>query len=204
MGQASGHFQLPFSAEAIENFVLKVGFTRSDVRRIGSPQMALARDYGQQLFASLFNPGAYALLHSTLNQAKLAGDGVTIRLHLQNTPKPAHLPWEYLYDAATASFLSLSAATPVIQFIELGQSVLPLATALPLRILGVVSNPRNLGMLDVETEKQNLTDVLLATKQWGVGQALEVQWLPSPHWTSYGGLSGETRFISSISWARPL
>ena len=43
-GRASGHFSLPFSAIELENFVLKVGRTRSGVRRLGSPEGNGCRD----------------------------------------------------------------------------------------------------------------------------------------------------------------
>ncbi len=53
-GEALGRFKLPFSDLELENFVLRVGRTRRGTRRIESPEMELAKDFGAKLFGALF------------------------------------------------------------------------------------------------------------------------------------------------------
>ena len=56
-GDRSAAFELPFTDEQLENFILKVGRTRRGVRRIESPEMELARTFGGKLFAAVMAGG---------------------------------------------------------------------------------------------------------------------------------------------------
>jgi hypothetical protein len=180
MGQSFGRFVPPFSPTELENFVLKVGAPRRMVRRIDSPQMALARTFGQKLFASLFGTEVYARFCSTRDQARLAGAGVCVRLHLQHAPELATLPWEYLYDVSDDAFLVLSKFTPVVRFLQVPQAVPPLKATRPLRILGIISNPSEMEPLDVETERQHLQDAVEELNRRWLSNLLTIEWLSRP------------------------
>jgi len=53
-GEADGSFTLPFSDLELENFMLKVGRPRRGTRRLESPEMEAARQFGAELFGAVF------------------------------------------------------------------------------------------------------------------------------------------------------
>jgi hypothetical protein len=53
-GQASIEFTQPFSEMELENFILKIGRTRTGVRRLDSPEMRAAESFGRRLFDVVF------------------------------------------------------------------------------------------------------------------------------------------------------
>src|SRR5690242_9677346 len=53
-GEASHSFELPFSEQDREIFVLKLGRLRGTTRRIYSQEMDTARKFGGQLFEAVF------------------------------------------------------------------------------------------------------------------------------------------------------
>ncbi len=178
MGTASSSFALPFSDTEIENFILKVGPMRRAVRRADSPQMKVVRDFGGQLFKAIFADQIYARLSSSLDQARLQDGGIRLRIFTQDVPELANLPWEFLYDASQDSFLALSTTTPIVRFLQLSQPVPPLKVARPLRILGIVSSPRDAMALDVAAEKRYLEQANQELRQRRLTVDLEIDWLP--------------------------
>ncbi len=177
MGSASNLFQLPFTPIEIENYMLKIGATRNVTRRIDSPRTAAAREFGQRLFTAIFDNQTLARFSSAQDQARLNQKGLRIRLNLQNVPELGALPWEFLYNPDEDSFLSLSKTTPIVRFLRVPQPDPPLATQLPLRILGIISSPTDLTHLNVEAEKAHLEKALTLHQK---NNALELHWLERP------------------------
>jgi len=68
----------------------------------------------------------------------------------------ADLPWEYLYNPALNSFLTLSTKTPLVRYLELPVSIRPLRVTPPLRVLVMISSPRDYAPLNVEREWQKM------------------------------------------------
>src|SRR4051794_36585655 len=68
-GQAASEFRLPFSNLELDNFVLRVGRTRSGVRRLDSPEMAAAKGLGERLFNAVFAGEVRACLARSLDDA---------------------------------------------------------------------------------------------------------------------------------------
>ena len=153
-GETTGRFHLPWADLELENFVLKLGRPRQGVRRVDSPEFALARRMGCQLFESLFTERVRDLYRGSFQQARAEGKGLRITLALANAPELMHIPWEYLCD--DRDFLSISAQTPVVRYLDLPTSRRPLAVELPLRILAMVSSPTDEVTLDVARERAKL------------------------------------------------
>lgn len=174
MGMATSLFHLPFNDLEIENFILKVGATRSGTRRIDSPQMKAAREFGQRLFDALLTEQTLARFSSSVDHSRVQQSGVRIRLNLQDAPELAAIPWEYIYNHRDDSFLTLSRSTPIVRFLELTQPIPPLTITRPLRILGIVSNPSDLPALDISAEKAHLEEALADRIQRG---HFEITWL---------------------------
>jgi WD40 repeat protein len=159
-GQAAHSFSLPFSDLEIENFFLRLGRARRTVRRLDSPEIAAAKAFGGRLFASVFGDEVRACLRSSQDEAHRQGKGLRIRLHLSDVPELADLPWEYLYNPVLNSFLTLSTKTPLVRYLELPVSIRPLIVTPPLRVLVMISSPRDYAPLNVEREWQKMRAAL--------------------------------------------
>ncbi len=167
-GQADASFSLPFSELEVENLILRVGRTRRGVRRLESSEMEAARSFGNGLFSAVFSNELRGRLRSSLNIARQNGAGLRFRLHLTDVPELADLPWEYLYDATLDEFLVLSTQTPLVRYLDLPLETETLTTALPVRILVMISSPSDYPELDVEKEFENLVNGLQDLIQSGL------------------------------------
>ena len=174
-GEALGRFKLPFTDMELENFVLKVGRTRRGKRRVESPEMELAKDFGGRLFSSLFDADVKDLFRSSFADARTENRGLRITLSLTGAPELSQIPWEYLYDHP--SFMSISTWTPIVRYLDLPKAKRPLQIALPLRIIGVVSAPSDAEPIDVASEKAKLGQALAPLVQSG---AVAIDWLETP------------------------
>ena len=159
-GIAKAEFSLPFSPLEIENFILKVSRTRRAVRRIESPELEAAKNFGGKLFKAVFSDEVQSALRSSLDQAQSQGVGLRIRLRLTDAPNLVDLPWEYLYNPPLNRFLALSVNTPVVRFMELPERIRPFSVQPPLRVLVMIANPKDYPALDVEREWQNLKEAV--------------------------------------------
>lgn len=159
-GEAETVFQLPFSADSLENFILKVGRARSGIRRIGSPQQEAARTFGTKLYDAVFAGEVGTCFRRSLDEADRNGRGLRVRLRLTDAPDLAPVPWEYLYAEGLGRFLVLSAQTPIVRYMDLPERVDPLGVATPLRVLLVVSSPSDLAELDTAKEVANVAGAL--------------------------------------------
>lgn len=171
-GEAAGEFSLPFSELELENIVLRLGGARRGVRRVDSPEMKLAEEFGRKLFESVFRNQVRDLYRTCATRARAGERGMRVTLCLSDTPELMHLPWEYLYDHPT--FLSTRQETPVVRYLNLPSAPRPLRIDLPLRILGMVSAPRDAVALDVLQERRNLEQ---AVAELTHANAVEITWL---------------------------
>lgn len=159
-GAASGDFALPFSELELENFLLKLGGARQSVRRIESSQMDVAKQFGGRLYDTVFTKGVGDCLTRSLTFAQDHNEGLRVRLHLDGAPTLAALPWEFLYNSSGNSFLTLSADTPIVRYLDIQETLDPLPVTPPLRILAMIANAPDYPQLAVEQEWQNLQKAL--------------------------------------------
>jgi hypothetical protein len=159
-GQSTATFTLPFSELELENFLLRLGQSRRTMRRVDSPEIEAAKLFGARLFDAVFADEVRACLRSSVDEASNQGKGLRIRLRLTDAPELADLPWEYLYNSTVNRFPALSVETPVVRYLELPERIRPLAITPPLRVLAIISSPRNLAPLNVEREWSRLREAL--------------------------------------------
>jgi hypothetical protein len=167
-GSAKTEFSLPLSPLEIENFVLKVGRMRRTVRRIESPEMQAAKDFGSKLYKAVFSDDLQSILRLSIDQARAKGSGLRIRLHLNEAPELVDIPWEYLYNPALNRFLALSVNTPIVRYLEMPENIRPLTVKPPLRVLVMIANPNDYPALDVEMEWQNLKKAVSVLEERGL------------------------------------
>jgi CHAT domain-containing protein len=168
VGQAASTFSAPFSDLEIENFLLRVGRSRHAVRRIESPEMVSAKQFGGRLFDQVFAGEVRGCLRSSLDEASRQGAGLRVRLHLTKVPALADLPWEFLYNASMNRFLSLSVETPLVRYLELPERIRPLIVQPPLRVLMMISSPSDYPQLDVKRESAKINEALGELEKHGL------------------------------------
>lgn len=149
-------FDKPFSDMELENFLLKAGYHRRNVRRVDTVELAAAKEFGGKLFTTIFKGDAQECLRRDLSYAQQQGSRLRLRLSLTEAPELADLPWEYLYNPANNKFLALSVETPVVRYLELRERISPLIVNPPLRVLMMVSSPSDYDALDTDAEAKNL------------------------------------------------
>lgn len=169
--RVTANFVPPFSQTELENFVLRVRARRS-VRLYQSPAMEDAKNFGEELADALM-PGKVGELFATLNdRAQALERGLRIMLYLTDVPELMEIPWEFLY--RDHRFLAHSKYTPVVRSLDLPTRIMPRRISAPLRILGVISNPRTLERLKVEEEKARLEEALSSLTSRGI---VHLHWL---------------------------
>jgi hypothetical protein len=151
-GQASNRFSLPFSSLELENFVLRVGRTRTGLRKMGSPEGIAAEAFGQRLYDAVFAGEVGVGFRRSIDAAALKGQGLRVRLRVADHPNLSSVPWEFVWSQGLGRFVALSATTPLVRFIELPIPIRPLQVTPPLRILLMVSSPSDVDQLDVAKE----------------------------------------------------
>jgi hypothetical protein len=155
-GQATVAFRLPFPREELKGVARQANRHLEGIQNTALPNLDSAKAFGGRLFEAVFEDTVRGCLHSSMNQVNSEGTGLRLRLRLTDVPELANLPWEYLYDQSTNQFLSLSVETPVVRYLEIPQRIRPLKVKPPIRVLVMISSPRDYPPLDVEREWEKL------------------------------------------------
>lgn len=174
-GEAQAEFENPFSELELENFVLKIGRTRSGTRRLNSPEMRAAQLFGSRLFNGVFQGPVHEIITSSINQTNQSKKmGLRIRLRLGNVPELANYPWEFLYHPTLKRFIAHSTRTPIIRYADLPHPVQPLKIDLPLRLLVIAYNPPEYPSLNIAQEKLKMKTALNDLVRKGL---ISIEWL---------------------------
>jgi hypothetical protein len=178
-GEASATFELE-PAQFIDRLDgLQQTLLASSVpsRRLLSRGETSVRDVGRRLFDALFSQQAVAGVYRA-SSAVAAERGEALRIVLRmSAPELAVLPWESMYDAAGDNYVARR--EPLVRYLPVPSSPPPLKVRLPLKILAPIASPRGLALLDVEKERNNLTQALRPLLERG---AVVVQWLGHATW----------------------
>jgi hypothetical protein len=161
VGQACAAFSLPFSDEELACVMQQLGQDDASRNEIG-------RTFGARLFEAVFDGEVRACLRGSLDEAERQGTGLRIRLRLTEAPELVELPWEYLNNPTLDRYLALSAMTPLVRYLELPERIRPLAVAPPLRILVVISSPKDQSPINGEREWTRLCAAMGELEQRGL------------------------------------
>lgn len=158
-GEPSCDFLLPFSESRLESLLSKLGPARR-VRSLESADLKAAKILGGEMYKAVFAKDIGTSLSRSIEAATRNGERLRIRLRLTEVPELANMPWEFLYDEGADRFLVLSYKTSIVRYLEIAQSILPLAVRPPLRVLVMASSPQDYDTLGVEKEWNNLESAL--------------------------------------------
>lgn len=169
---ASGTFSPPFDETRLDNFVLRVGRPRRGARAYSSSPMEEAKRFGSELFEALVTGEVREVYLSARRLADAKERGLRVTLYLTGVPKLMGIPWEFLYERPR--FLAQSIYTPLVRSLDLKSVRPPRKLALPLSVLGMVSQPEGFETLDVEEERRKLEQALGALTARGM---VKLRWL---------------------------
>lgn len=176
-GEARETMHFPYGDLALQNHLkdLQIALLKSGGKRrqILSREEKSIQDFGRGLFDALFVGEVKSRYDISRLDVLKQGKGLRLKLVIQ-PPELAVIPWEFLYDARQAEYITLSRTTPIVRYIELPHFIQPLLTHPPLRLLGMVASPIELNRLDVESEKAKLE---VATQDLRSKGFLELHWL---------------------------
>ncbi len=120
----------------------------------------LLQKVGSTLFGALFNNNISSNLAAIKAHADENECGVRLRLIFEN-PEIASIPWEFLYDDSTNTFLANDPKTAISRYINVPlkkQDIKP--ASLPLRMLLVISSPDGMSHLDSDGEVKLIRQAL--------------------------------------------
>ncbi|MDY6899268.1 MAG: CHAT domain-containing protein [Cyanobacteriota bacterium] len=116
----------------------------------------LLKALGQELYQALFPNNINARFHATMASAQ----SVRLRLIFES-PELASLPWEFLYDERTNTFLGNNTETVLSRYIDVPLQKRDIKTAsLPLKVLLVISSATDLATLDANGEEALIREAL--------------------------------------------
>jgi hypothetical protein len=146
-------------------------------RRVLPRSEQILRGMGSELFAAAFPRDVYGTYRASLAAAAESGERLRVVLSLA-APQLAVLPWELMYDSGVGAYVCRS--EPLLRTIPAEDyHAKPLRITPPLRILGIVASPRGLPALDIEAEKDHLSEALaehIETRQ------IELVWTEEATW----------------------
>ncbi|MDF5725987.1 MAG: COR domain-containing protein, partial [Rhizonema sp. PD37] len=149
-GEERGELRLDLNEIKLALPLINVGQTNKD----------LLKGLGGKLYQALFPSNIHGQLRATIAGAQKDNYNVRLRLVFES-PELAALPWEFLYDEGTNTFLGNNTQTVLSRYIDIPQQKRSLKTrSSPLSILLVISSPTNLPQLDVDGEEQLLRSAL--------------------------------------------
>lgn len=126
----------------------------------GRTNAELLKGLGSRLYEALLPADIHAHLRATLAAAEAAGCGVRLRLNVE-PPELSALPWEFLFDASTNTFLGNSTQTVLSRYISVPMSKKEIrAVTPPLKILLVLSDPEDLPRLDLAGEEGRIREAM--------------------------------------------
>ena len=120
----------------------------------------LLKGLGYELYQALFPNEINARFQAAIAGAQANNHSVRLRLIFE-FPQLAALPWEFLYDKQTNTFLGNNTQTVLSRYIDVPIQKRDIKSAsLPLKVLVIISSPSNLAKLDVAGEEKLIREAL--------------------------------------------
>ncbi|MGC5171751.1 CHAT domain-containing protein [Microbacterium sp. DT81.1] len=146
-------------------------------RRVMTNSESAIQEIGVRLFEAVFSGRIGAAYRSSAAVASERNLVPRVALRLVS-PGLAALPWEAMYDSEAGRYVSRK--EPLVRRVSSPFSAEAPPVQPPLRILGLVSSPRGLQVLDVEAERERLELALHDHIEKG---SVELVWLEDVTWS---------------------
>jgi hypothetical protein len=199
-GEVGDHLRLDLNEIELTLELIELGRTNAD----------LLKALGATLYQALLPPDIHAHFRACLAGARAADRGLRIRLVVE-PPELSGLPWEFLYDSATNTFLANSTETALSRYIPYPMPRREIRDASPpLQVLLVISGPADLDPLDAASEEalirealsEHLADGLVALDVVtpatirNINQKLREKPYNLFHFIGHGTFEGETGYVA--------
>ena len=175
-GEARNRFDFPFDQQEVDQIISDFSHTRSfilnekgdnsDNSKPSANDIAnQIRLFGETLFNAVFQKS----IGETYRESKVTADndkaGLRIRLRFPENPELINIPWEFLFDQRSHSFLSLSGNTSIVRYMELSIAAKSMQIKPPLRVLVIISDPKDYPALNVAKERDKIQQALTPLEQ---------------------------------------
>ena len=161
-------FALPFHTKELAGLRWLSSLTQRSLIWAGEPQpggeLLSPQQFGERLYQAVFDGVVGKTLLRSVDAAKSQESMLRIRLRF-DAPELADLPWEYLYATDWNRFVSISNQTVIARYLEQPEPVRALRVDPPLTLLAVVSDPKDVSKLDVESEWLRLQEALAGLRE---------------------------------------
>ncbi|MCK5895190.1 MAG: CHAT domain-containing protein [Cocleimonas sp.] len=174
-GEARNRFSFPFDQHEVEQAIREFSQTRSFILNENTAKnnpLLLTNDpvkrmhhFGEILFDAVFQKSIGETYRESKITAKNSTAGLRIRLRFPENPELINIPWEFLFDKRSNSFLALSGNTSIVRYMELGISAKSMQIDPPLHVLVVISDPKDYPSLNVSKEHDKIQTALTPLKQ---------------------------------------
>jgi hypothetical protein len=166
MGPGPGEpFANPFRAGDLDQLRAFRGSGSRDLDPAKQTVRSRASELGLKLFETVFAGKVRRFWESSLDQARLRGHGLRLRLILES-PELWEWPWEYLREP-DEDFLILSPDVSIARCPEVRRVIPALPIKRPLRIVVVIAQPKGSAYLDSELEWKSLKQGLASLETSG-------------------------------------
>ncbi|HSE67093.1 MAG TPA: CHAT domain-containing protein, partial [Gemmatimonadales bacterium] len=138
------------------------------------------RKVGASLFDAFVTGQILELYRASVALTSARLKGLRLKLLIE-PPELSQAPWELLYDGRNRCYVGLSSRTPIVRHPKVPQALEPLKIEPPLRILGLIANPQEPGLpqLNVARERELIDGALAQARQAGL---VELKWLDGGTW----------------------
>lgn len=148
-------------------------YPASELSSVGALQYGAVKTIGAQLFDALFKGHIKDRFRESIGRLQ-ESERMRIRLRILS-PDLQRLPWETLYDSERQEYLALSKRLSLVRYVHTPRPAPSVACPSPLKILVVISSPKDLPPLNVQQEEQKLR---AAVRDLTQREELEIAVLP--------------------------
>jgi hypothetical protein len=173
-GEGRNVFIFPFNAAELKHYLASFSNVRGIIlpaRVTESPSTAnvitMLEIFGKALFDAVFQNDIVGLFRASIKTAQQEKAGLRLRLRLADVPEMINIPWEYLFDSRTNTYLSLSNQISIVRYMELPSARKKLSVSTVIKLLIVISNPTDYALLDTDLERKKLNKALAKLSQVG-------------------------------------
>lgn len=168
-GEGRNVFTFPFNTVELKHYLSYFADTRGvmlpkTVKNTHSlaDNSFMLEAFGKALFDAVFQHDIATLFRGSVKTAQQQQAGLRLRLRLADVPDMINIPWEYLFDSRTNTYLSLSNQTSIVRYIELPSARTKLSVETRIKLLVIIANPEDYPALNTDIERKKL-DQALAT-----------------------------------------
>ena len=131
---------------------------------------------GERLFGTVFTGNVIEAFRASVERTRSDGGGLRICLQLDEAPELAALPWEALWDPKDRAFFADQSDLPIVRALRIAaEAPVMRAATPPLRLLGLLPEPRGENKLGGTSEWQRIQEHLAPLVEADLVQAEQIE-----------------------------